>query len=120
MSILTVLEFPDKRLRKKAKEVAVVNDNIKRLVDDMFETMYRSKGVGLAATQVNVHQRVIVLDTSEEGNQPICLINPEIIKVEGEKESNEGCLSVPSFFEDITRAETVKIKALDKKGKSFE
>ena len=120
MSILTVLEFPDKRLRTKAKEVAVVNEKIMALVDDMFETMYDFKGVGLAATQVNVHQRVIVIDVSEEKDAPLCLINPEIIEKQGTEESEEGCLSVPGFFENVTRAEKIKIKALDKQGESFE
>jgi len=120
LSILTVLEFPDKRLRTKAKEVAVVNEKIMALVDDMFETMYDFKGVGLAATQVNVHQRVIVIDVSEEKDAPLCLINPEIIEKQGTEESEEGCLSVPGFFENVTRAEKIKIKALDKQGESFE
>ncbi|MFW5444067.1 MAG: peptide deformylase [Methylococcaceae bacterium] len=120
MSILTVLEFPDKRLRTKAKQVTVVDGAIKTLVDDMLETMYEAKGVGLAATQVNVHQRVIVIDVSEEKNSPLCLINPEIIDKEGVEESEEGCLSVPGFFENITRAEHIKITALDKKGIAFE
>ncbi|MCF6251191.1 MAG: peptide deformylase [Methylococcaceae bacterium] len=120
MSILTVLEFPDKRLRTKAKEVTVFDGVTTTLVDDMLETMYEFKGVGLAATQINVHQRVIVIDVSEEKDAPLCLINPEIIEKDGVEESEEGCLSVPGFFENITRAEHIKIKALDKKGKSFE
>jgi len=120
LSILTVLEFPDKRLRTKAKEVAVFDEKISTLVDDMFETMYDFKGVGLAATQINVHQRVIVIDVSEEKDAPLCLINPEIIEKQGTEESEEGCLSVPGFFENVTRAEKIKIKALDKQGVSFE
>ena len=120
MSILTVLEFPDRRLRTKAKEVIVFDQAIKTLVDDMTETMYEAKGVGLAATQINVHQRVIVIDVSEEKDAPLCLINPEIIEKEGIEESEEGCLSVPGFFENIKRADHVKIKAQDKEGKSFE
>jgi len=120
LSILTVLEFPDKRLRTKAKEVAVFDKKITTLVDDMFETMYDFKGVGLAATQINVHQRVIVIDVSEEKDAPLCLINPEIIEKQGTEESEEGCLSVPGFFENVTRAEKIKIKALDKQGESFE
>lgn len=120
MSILTILEFPDKRLRTKAKAVAVFDQTITALVEDMIETMYDYKGVGLAATQVNVHQRVIVIDTSEEKNEPLCLINPEIIEKDGVEESEEGCLSVPGFFEMVTRAEHVKIKAMDKHGKPFE
>ena len=120
MSILTVLEFPDKRLRTKAKEVTIFDPAIKTLLDDMLETMYESKGVGLAATQVDVHQRVIVIDVSEEKNEPLCLINPEILEKEGVEESEEGCLSVPGFFENIKRADHVKIRAQDKAGKSFE
>jgi peptide deformylase len=120
LSIRTVLEFPDRRLRTKAKEVTVFDQAIKKLVADMIETMYEAKGVGLAATQINEHQRVIVIDVSEEKNEPLCLINPEIIEKEGIEESEEGCLSVPGFFENITRAEHVKIKAQDKEGEPFE
>jgi peptide deformylase len=120
VSILTILEFPDKRLRTVAKEVAVVDTDIKTLVDDMLETMYSAKGVGLAATQVNIHKRVIVMDISEDKNEPICLINPEIIKTIGVEESEEGCLSVPGFFETVSRAEQIKVKALNRDGESFE
>jgi len=120
LSILTVLEFPDKRLRTKAKEVTVFDEKISTLVDDMFDTMYDFKGVGLASTQINVHQRVIVIDVSEEKDAPLCLINPEIIEKQGTEESEEGCLSVPGFFENVTRAEKIKIKALDKQGEPFE
>lgn len=120
VSILNVLEFPDKRLRIKAKEVDVVDGKIKALVEDMLETMYEYKGVGLAATQVDVHQRVIVIDVSEDKNEPLCLINPQIIENDGVEESEEGCLSVPGFFENVKRAERVKVKAMDKEGKSFE
>ncbi|CAG7856615.1 Peptide deformylase 1 [biofilm metagenome] len=120
MSVLTILEFPDERLRKKAVPVPVVDGNIKKLVDDMLETMYEAKGVGLAATQVNVHQRIVVIDVSEEKDKPLCLINPEIINKIGEEESEEGCLSVPGFFEKVKRAERIKVKALNKEGKPFE
>ncbi len=120
LSILSILEFPDNRLRKKAAIVKTVDDKIKRLVDDMLETMYESHGVGLAATQVNVHQRVVVIDVSEEKNAPLCLINPEIIEKDGVKESEEGCLSVPGFFEKVTRAEHIIVRALDREGVSFE
>jgi len=120
LSILTVLEFPDKRLRTKAKKVTVFDEKVITLVDDMFETMYDFKGVGLAATQIDAHQRVIVIDVSEEKDEPLCLINPEIIEQQGTEESEEGCLSVPGFFEMITRAEKIKIKALDKQGEPFE
>ena len=120
MSILTVLEFPDKRLRTKAKKVAVFDEALTTLVDDMLETMYDFKGVGLAATQIDVHQRIIVIDVSEDKKSPLCLINPEIIEKVGTEKSEEGCLSVPGFFEMVTRAEHVKIKAQDKQGESFE
>lgn len=120
MSILTILEFPDKRLRTVAEEVSQVDDNVKTLVDDMLETMYAAKGIGLAATQINVHKRIIVMDISEEKNEPICLINPEIIEKVGTEESEEGCLSVPGFFEKVTRAEQIKIRALNRDGESFE
>jgi len=120
VSILTILEFPDRRLRNVAEEVPVVDDHIKKLVDDMLETMYSAKGVGLAATQVNVHKRVIVMDVSENKDEPICLINPQIIQETGQEESEEGCLSVPGFFEKVSRAERIKIKALNRAGESFE
>jgi len=120
VAILPILEFPDNRLRKKAAVVKNVNKEIKQLVDDMTETMYKAEGVGLAATQVNVHLRVIMIDISEESNNPLCLINPELIKKEGIEESEEGCLSVPNFFEKIKRAERIKVKALDREGQSYE
>ena len=120
MAVLNILEFPDKRLRTKAQTVERVDDEIRQLVDDMLETMYQAKGVGLAATQVNVHKRVIVIDVSEEKNDPLFLINPEILEKDGVEESEEGCLSVPGFFEKVTRAEHIKIKALNKDGDSYE
>ncbi|CAD6874670.1 peptide deformylase [Methylomonas fluvii] len=120
MSILTILEFPDKRLRTVAAKVDTVDDGIKTLVDNMIETMYAAKGVGLAATQVNVHKRVIVMDVSENKDEPICLINPQIIERDGVEESEEGCLSVPGFFEKVSRAEHIKVKALNRNGESFE
>jgi len=120
VSILKILEFPDKRLRTVAAEVSQVDDDIKTLVDDMLETMYAAKGVGLAATQVNVHKRVLVMDVSENKDEPICLINPEIIERDGVEESEEGCLSVPGFFEKVSRAEHIKVRALNRDGQSFE
>jgi peptide deformylase len=120
VSILTILEFPDKRLRTVAAEVDTVDDRIKTLVDNMIETMYAAKGVGLAATQVNVHKRVIVMDVSENKDEPICLINPQILERDGVEESEEGCLSVPGFFEKVSRAEHIKITALNRNGESFE
>jgi len=120
VSILSILEFPDKRLRTVAAEVGAVDDGIRTLVDNMIETMYAAKGVGLAATQVNVHKRVIVMDVSENKDDAICLINPQIIERDGVEESEEGCLSVPGFFEKVSRAEHIKIKALNRDGESFE
>ena len=120
MSILTILEFPDDRLRKKAAPVKTVDANIRKLLDDMLETMYEAKGVGLAATQVNVHLRVIVMDVSDEKTEPLFLINPEIIAKDGVKESEEGCLSVPGFYEPVNRAEHIRVRALNKDGEIFE
>ena len=120
MSILTILEFPDKRLRTVAVAVETVDDSIRNLTDDMLETMYAAKGIGLAATQVNIHKRIIVLDVSENKNEPLCLINPQIIAQDGFEVSEEGCLSVPGFFEKVSRANHIKIKALNRNGESFE
>ncbi|MCX7086297.1 MAG: peptide deformylase [Methylococcales bacterium] len=120
MGILTILEFPDERLRKKAAVVKVVDDKIQSLLDDMLETMYHSHGVGLAATQVDVHQRIVVIDVSDERNEPLFLINPEIFEKDGVKEAEEGCLSVPGFFEKVTRAEHIRVRALNRNGESFE
>lgn len=120
MAKLTILEFPDERLRTHAKEVEQVDQSVRRIIDDMFETMYAAPGIGLAATQVDIHQRIIVLDISEEKNSPLCLINPEIVSTTGFEESEEGCLSVPGFFEKVERADRINVRALDRKGKSFE
>ncbi len=119
MAILDILYYPDKRLRKVAKPVGNVDDSIKKLVDDMFETMYTAPGIGLAATQVNVHQQVIVIDISDEKNQPLCLINPEIIAEEGTESCDEGCLSVPDVYETVERSEKVTVKALDQNGDEY-
>jgi peptide deformylase len=119
MALLEILHYPDKRLRTVAEPVEVVDDSIRSLIDDMFETMYAAPGIGLAATQVNVHKRVIVMDLSAEKNEPLCLINPEIIKSEGIEQTEEGCLSVPDIFETVERAERVVVKALDRDGKEF-
>ena len=116
MAILTILEFPDERLRKKAKPVESVDAKTRQLVDDMLETMYAAPGIGLAATQVNIQKRILVLDISEEKNDPLALINPEILSKEGQEESDEGCLSVPGVFEKVKRAEKIRIKALDRDG----
>lgn len=120
MGILTILEFPDERLRKKAIVVKEVDEKIRKLLDDMLETMYESRGVGLAATQVDFHKRIVVIDVSEEKDAPLFLINPEIVEKDGVKESEEGCLSVPGFFEKVTRAEHIRVRALNREGKSFE
>jgi len=120
MSILSILEFPDLLLRTVAEPVENVNKEIKALVDDMFETMYESQGVGLAATQINVHKQIIVIDTSEEKDSPLCFINPKLIEALDEEETDEGCLSVPGIFEPINRAKKITVQALDKEGKSFE
>lgn len=120
MSLLTILEFPDERLRKRALPVVEVDDECRRLVDDMLETMYAAPGIGLAATQVNIQKRIIVIDTSEEKNDPLVLINPELISKEGRGEMEEGCLSVPTIFEKVARAEKIKVRALDRDGQSFE
>lgn len=121
MALLKILEFPDPRLRTVAKPVTVVDDRIRQLTDDMLETMYAAPGIGLAATQVNVHERVLVMDISEEHNNPMVFINPEI-EVLGpeEQEYQEGCLSVPGFFEEVNRPANIRITALDREGKAFE
>ncbi len=118
MAQLEILRFPDPRLRKRAKPVDSVDETIRTLVDNMFETMYAAPGIGLAASQVNVHQRVIVLDVSESKDDPVCLINPEIVSREGEEEMEEGCLSVPGQFDTVRRAEFVKVEFLNPDGKA--
>ncbi len=116
MALLPILHFPDPRLRTPAKPVSAVTDEIRRLAADMFETMYHAPGIGLAATQVNVQHRVIVVDVSHEKDQPLCLINPEILDREGEEEMEEGCLSVPGVFETVRRAEKVRVRCLSLEG----
>ena len=118
--ILNILKYPDKRLRTIAKPVVSVDETIKQQVKDMFETMYEATGIGLAATQVNFHQRIIVIDISDQYNEPICLINPEIIEESGEIQCEEGCLSVPDYYEIVVRANDIKVKALNQNGESFE
>ncbi|MES9991755.1 MAG: peptide deformylase [Candidatus Thiodiazotropha sp.] len=120
MAILDILHFPDPRLRNKAKPVVQVDDSIRRLIDDMLETMYQAPGIGLAATQVNVAKRVVVIDLSEEKNEPLCLVNPEIIEKDGEEQMEEGCLSVPGIYELVKRANQIRIRALDRAGEPFE
>lgn len=120
MALLKILHFPDPRLRKKATPIAKVTDAIRQLADDMLETMYDAPGVGLAANQINVQKRIVVIDTSEDKSSPLVFINPEIISKEGEREHEEGCLSVPEAYEMVTRADTVRVKALARDGKLFE
>ena len=118
--ILDILKYPDKRLRTIAKPVVSVDETIKQQVKDMFETMYEAPGIGLAATQVNFHQRIIVIDVSDQCNEPICLINPEVIEKSGEIQWEEGCLSVPDYYENVIRANDIKVQALNQHGKTFE
>lgn len=120
MAKLNILEYPDPRLRTRAKPVAAVDDALRRLFDDMFETMYAAPGVGLAATQVDVHLRFMVIDVSEDKDQPLVFVNPEILERDGEQNCEEGCLSVPTIFAKVSRAERVRVRALDRHGKAFE
>jgi peptide deformylase len=120
MAKLDILHYPDARLHTIAKPVAAVDSRIRQLVDDMAETMYAAPGIGLAATQVNVHERVVVIDISETHDDLLVLINPEIIAQSGTEESEEGCLSVPGIYDKIKRAEQVTVRALDRSGKSFD
>jgi peptide deformylase len=120
MAKLKILHFPDTRLRKPAVAVDTIDNELQTLVDDMFDTMYEAPGIGLAANQVNVQKRVIVIDISEEQNQPIVLINPVILERQGEEEMEEGCLSVPGFSETVRRADWIRVSALDRDGEPFE
>ncbi|ARU54144.1 peptide deformylase [Oleiphilus messinensis] len=121
MSILNILEFPDPRLRTIAKPVEKVDDEIRKIVDDMFETMYEAPGIGLAATQVDIHQRIVVIDVSEDRSEPLTLINPSFTVLAGDPhEMQEGCLSVPGFYEPVTRIDHVLLKALDRDGNPYE
>ncbi len=120
MARLDILEYPDPRLRTVAKPVAEVNDDIRKIVDDMLDTMYHAKGVGLAATQVNIHQRIVVMDLSEEGDEPFVLINPSYEAI-GEmlSELQEGCLSVPGFYEKLDRFDKVRLTATNREGEEY-
>ncbi|MGB5539251.1 MAG: peptide deformylase [Gammaproteobacteria bacterium] len=120
MAILNILHFPDPRLRTVARPVEQVDDAVRQLLNDMLETMYAAPGIGLAATQVNVDKRIVVIDISEERNQPLYLINPEILELDGVEEMEEGCLSVPGVYELVQRADRVKIRALGRDGDTFE
>ena len=121
MTVLTVLHYPDPRLHKVAKPVAVVDDRVRKIVADMAETMYAAPGVGLAATQVDIHERIIVIDVSEEQNQLMVFINPELVWASAEKKAwREGCLSVPEYYDEVERPDQILLKALDLNGKPFE
>ena len=120
MANLDILIFPDDRLRRTAGPVTDIDANTRSLVDDMFETMYAAPGIGLAATQVNVHQRIVVIDVSEKGNEPLTLINPEIIVAEGRAQHEEGCLSIPGIYEQVEREEHIKFAAIDAEGNPYE
>ncbi len=120
MTTLTILEFPDPRLRNQARMVVDVDKRVNKVIDDMFETMYAAEGIGLAATQVNIHQRIVVIDVSDLRNQPQVFINPEVeVLTDKQLDYEEGCLSVPGFREAVSRPEQVRVKALDRDGKQF-
>jgi peptide deformylase len=120
MAVLEILEFPDPRLRTEAKMVAQVSSTTRTLIDDMFETMYAAPGIGLAATQINVHERILVIDISEEQDQPQVFINPQLTILDTELgEYDEGCLSVPGFYETVNRPKKVEVTALDRSGEAF-
>ncbi len=119
MALLDILIFPDKRLRTVATPVEQFDDTLQQLVDNMFETMYDAPGIGLAATQINVHQQVVVMDLSEAKNEPQVFINPVILKEDGTEEMQEGCLSIPGVYENIERSETVTVEAFDRYGKKY-
>ena len=120
MALLPILRYPDPRLHTRAAPVREVDDTVRKLIADMAETMYEAPGIGLAATQVNVHQRVVVIDVSEDNSALLALVNPEIISRSGEQVCEEGCLSVPGIYDKVTRAEQVRVRALNQKGETFE
>jgi peptide deformylase len=120
MALRTILEYPDPRLRTKARPVTIFDAELAQLVDDMLETMYAAPGIGLAATQIDVHQRVIVIDVSEQKNEPLVVINPEILSKEGTARTEEGCLSVPGIFDDVVRAAKIRLRGQDKTGAVWE
>lgn len=120
MAKLRILEFPDPRLRRKAKAVEAVDDELRQLIDDMFETMYDAPGIGLAATQVDVHRRLLIADVSNDNSEPYALINPEILEKDGQIATEEGCLSVPGFYEEVERAEHIRVRFLDRNGESID
>jgi peptide deformylase len=120
MALRTILEYPDPRLRTRAGPVTQFDAELGRLIDDMFETMYAAPGIGLAATQVDVHKRLLVIDVSKDRDQPLVFVNPEILSREGEEVSEEGCLSVPENFAEVKRAAKVRVRARDRNGELFE
>ena len=120
MAIRDILHYPDPRLRNRAEPVARVDDEVRQLIDDMLETMYAAPGIGLAATQVDVHKRLLVVDVSSDNSEPNALINPEIIELDGEIMTEEGCLSVPGYYEEVNRAEHIRVRFLDRKGEEAE
>ena len=120
MSRLDILRFPDPRLRRRAEPVNAIDDNVRRLLDDMLDTMYDAPGIGLSAPQVNVAKRVVTIDVSEDRSAPLCLVNPEIRSVSGETETEEGCLSLPGVYEIVRRPERIRVCALDRDGRSRE
>lgn len=120
MAIRDILHYPDPRLRNRAEPVSVVDDDVRALIDDMLETMYAAPGIGLAAIQVNVPKRVVTIDISEQGDDPLCLVNPEILAQAGNIETEEGCLSVPGIYESVERADWIRARALDRDGRPFE
>jgi peptide deformylase len=120
MAIRSILEFPDPRLRTRAQPVTRFDADLHRVVDDMLETMYAAPGIGLAATQIDVHQRLVVIDISAEHNDPLVLINPQILTREGEIATEEGCLSVPGYFDEVKRASKIRVRAQDRDGNVFE
>jgi peptide deformylase len=119
MAILNILTFPNPRLRRLSDPVVCVDERVRRIVTDMFETMYAAPGIGLAAPQVDIHRQIVTIDISDQKDQPLCLINPQILELRGEEQMDEGCLSVPGFYEPVTRAAAVRVSALNQAGESF-
>ncbi|MFN4262585.1 MAG: peptide deformylase [Thioalkalivibrionaceae bacterium] len=120
MAVRKILRFPDPRLRLKAVPIERVDNEVRQLADDMLETMYSARGIGLAATQIDVQRRILVADVSDNGDEPLVLINPEILSSEGVEQMDEGCLSVPGFYETVERADRIRFRALDREGQPFE
>ena len=120
MTIRKILTEPDPFLRQKSRKIDVVDDSTRSLMDDMLETMYEAPGIGLAATQVDIHQQIVVIDVSEDKSDPLCLVNPEIIDKSGSEVSEEGCLSVPEYYAEVQRAEKVTVRAMGRDGETYE